>query len=193
MSIEIVFPPISEDQVSKDLRHLTKAVKQVTGDYNVRGILGGEFGYGEEYKNDVFEMHPFYWGDCTCGWETLQFDFEDATPHEKHCYQSELKRRNPEDPYTEAAKLADEYGIPHQGCAIYCDCSYKALETQFYIDHPDHLKGCKITEPNFVHYASGFEVSWYKYIGRGMEVNKDLTLKQWASILEECLLSLKSQ
>ena len=193
MSIEIVLPPISEDQVSNDLRHLTKAIKQLTGEDNIHGILGGENGYGEEFRNDVFEMHPFWWGDCTCGWDDMQYDFEENNPHEEHCYQSELKRRNPESPYTEAAKLAEERGLPLQGSAIHCDCAHKELENEFYAEHPSHESGCKIMEPNFIHYGSDFQVSWYKYIGRGMEVNRDLTLAQWASILEECLLSLKSQ
>lgn len=192
MTIEIVLPPISDDQISNDLRHLTKAIKQVTGNDNVYGILGGEDGYGEEFRNDTFEMHPFYWGDCTCGWDDMQVDFEQNNPHEEHCFQSELKRRNPEEPYSEAAKLAEERGLPMQGCAIHCDCSYKALETEFYAEHPSHESGCKIEEPNFVHYASNFEVRWYKYIGRDMEVNRDLTSKQWNDILEECLMSLKT-
>ena len=192
MTIEIVLPPTSENQISKDLRNLTKEIKLFTGNDNVHGILGGEFGYGEEFKNDVFEMHPFWWGDCTCGWDEMQYNFEENNPHEEHCYQSELKRRNPESPYTEAAKLAEERGLPMQGSAIHCDCRYKALETQFYIDNPNHMQGCKITEPNFVHYASNFQVSWYKYIGRDMEANKDISLKEWIGVMEECLKSLKN-
>lgn len=26
--------------------------------------------YGVDFKNDVFSLFPFYWGDCTCGSET---------------------------------------------------------------------------------------------------------------------------
>lgn len=192
MKIEIILPHISDDQISKDLRHITKTLVELTGENDVQGFLGGEFGYGQEFRNDVFEMHPFWWGDCTCGWDDMQFDFEENNPHDEHCFQSELKRRNPDDIFDGAIALADERGISRHGCYSYCNCNYKVLEDEFYAEHPNHESGCKIVAPNFLHYASDFQVSWYKYIGRDMEVNRELTLKQWADILEECLNSLQN-
>lgn len=50
-----------EGVVARDLvdvtRHLDRAGHQAEA-----GALGGRFGYGVEYENDVFEMHPF----CYC-------------------------------------------------------------------------------------------------------------------------------
>ena len=42
--------------------------------------------------------------------------------------------------------------------------------------------------PNFKY--KDVEVRWYKYLGRGMEVNQDLTPTKWAAIFEDCLKSL---
>ena len=219
MSIEIVLPPISDDQVSNDLRHLTKAIKQLTGEDNVYGILGGEFGYGEEFKNEVFEMHPFYWGDCTCGFDDKEYDLSKTLSHEGHCYQTEVNQRLEAEGFKVDAdgwledegdfdldlsqkyherksqvsmEVAQKYGLPEIGLYVHCTCSYRQSEQEWYAEN-DHIPECPIVVPNFRHFESDFQVSWYKYIGRGMEVNKDLTMKQWASIVEECLLSLKSQ
>lgn len=44
------------------------------------------------------------------------------------------------------------------------------------------------TEPNFRHKASGATVTWYKYIGRGMEVSE----ADWPAIFAECFDSLQA-
>ena len=45
--------------------------------------------------------------------------------------------------------------------------------------------------PNFYHKATGFKVWWYKYIGRSVEVNKELTKDELDKIEKECIESLK--
>ena len=35
-----------------------------------------------------------------------------------------------------------------------------------------------------------FEVSWYKYLGRGMSINREITAKEGAEMLNECLDSI---
>jgi hypothetical protein len=44
--------------------------------------------------------------------------------------------------------------------------------------------------PNFFHKPSGFELRWYKYIGRGMSVNRRVTLAEFQAIFDECMASL---
>lgn len=53
-----------------------------------------------------------------------------------------------------------------------------------------HSKDCEVGKPNFLHKPSGFEVRWYKHIGRGMEANKIISYKEWGNIICECLKSL---
>ena len=44
--------------------------------------------------------------------------------------------------------------------------------------------------PNFKHYESGLEIRRYKYIGRGMSVNKPTCPRCFANIFADCLNSL---
>ena len=41
--------------------------------------------------------------------------------------------------------------------------------------------------PNFWYKPLDFKVWWYKYIGRGMEINKELTAIQLATMVIDCL------
>jgi len=44
--------------------------------------------------------------------------------------------------------------------------------------------------PNFKHYASGLEIRWYKYIGRGMSVNRAICPYCFMPVLAACLNSI---
>lgn len=67
--IKIITPSVASSKIELDLVKLTeRLVKTKKCDW-VGGILGGEFGYGCDFKNKVFEMRPFYWGECDCGGE----------------------------------------------------------------------------------------------------------------------------
>lgn len=68
MSVTIVLPERSEDEISEGLRALTKALHGAGIDVTGWG-LGGENGYGANYENDVFMMHRFCWCEReTCPW-----------------------------------------------------------------------------------------------------------------------------
>jgi len=123
--------PLSEWLVA-----LTEQVCKVTGCETGYG-LGGRFGYGENYENDVFSMHRFCW--C---------EGEDC-------------------PWCRACACGDDYA-----------------------ENP--CKNCKerpARAPNFLHKASGASITWYKYIGRGMEVDQ----ANWPVIMQECFASLAVQ
>lgn len=130
--VQIVLPPRDRDFLSESLRMLTRAIceahPEIEGGYG----LGGEFGYGETFENDVFSMQRYYWGDCTCG-------AMDTGPDE-----------------------------PERDCEPTC---------------PMQL-------PNFRHKASGFEVRWYKWIGRGNELKNEP--KDLDAVMTECLSSLSN-
>lgn len=84
------------------------------GLYSISEALGNERpGYACDFENDVFEMHPYWWGD------------EDAPEAER---------------------------------------------------------------PNFRHKASGLEISWYKYIGRGMSGPERPS--NWPQIVADCISSV---
>lgn len=52
--------------------------------------------YGEPFENEVFAIFPYYWGDCTCGYDRKEQRWEIENEHEPHCCQSALKREQAE-------------------------------------------------------------------------------------------------
>lgn len=128
--ITIILPPRDEDFLSESLRLLTRKICEAHPDIEGAYGLGGEFGYGENFDNEVFTMRRQYWGDCTCG-------AMDTGPDE-----------------------------PERDCDPTC---------------PMQL-------PNFRHKASGFEVRWYKWIGRSNETANEPD--DIGRVITECIASL---
>ena len=135
-TMQIVTPPRSDDSISDGLVELTEAIhKSGKADGSAGGFLGGEFGYGANYENDVFMIHRYCW----CEKDECPWCGGDAGPMSAHSL---------------------------------------------------YWSDGNTTAPNFLHKPSGSRVWWYKYIGRGMEVE----LKQeWPAILADCLKSLESK
>lgn len=163
--IQIVLPECSEDKISADLRYLTQVLEGQGADIS-GGLLGGEFGYGAYFENDTFMMHPFCWCEqddcewcrgCTCPEGAYEYRVEGIKVHE----------------FSQWLEAYDK-GLSRETV------------------HHDHLKcdyckGLVGHAPNFLHKPSGTKVRWYKYIGRGMEVN---LLGDWLAIFNDCLNSI---
>ena len=199
--IRIVLPAISDDQISNDLRWLTETLMS-QGAETTGGFLGGEFGYGADFDNEVFTMFPFYWGDCECGRDKAEWQWEEDHDHAYICYQNEIIRRGFIDfdtPTTLAWKEKEthnrvitrmvclEMGLdPDFGSWVHCTCGRDSAWEEWQIANP-HNELCGVARPNFLHKPSGSRISWYKYIGRGMET--DLKA-DWRTILAECVASV---
>lgn len=52
--------------------------------------------YGEEFANKVFAIFPYYWDDCTCGYDQKEQRWNEENKHEPQCYQSALNREQAE-------------------------------------------------------------------------------------------------
>lgn len=52
---------------------------------------------------------------------------------------------------------------------------------------------CDGDAPNFLHKKSGFCLNWYKYIGRGMTVNKKISGRELKEIVQDCLVSVSQK
>lgn len=214
--VNIILPPVASTTIDHDLVALTQAIhERFHGDEDYFYGLGGEYGYGTDYENDVFAMRRFYWGDCVCGW-TEAWDALVEESEDSDCYQVELEQRSFEAGvcYCHHAdnglddderqkrqdaiykELTAKYGLPMNGCAVHCTCTRKARVDALWEAHkygPDgHAEDCPIVLPNFHHKPSGLKVEWYKWIGRSMEFNQQPTSPEWGRILEECYASLAS-
>lgn len=185
-------------RIANRLREITQAVCETTGQPDSLGLLGGAYGYGADFENDTFSIMPFYWDDCTCGWEERYDEWHDANPHAEDCYQSELRRRGywnypkwddfnpglPSHDETTVYQLAREWELPEQGCAIHCTCGLndRSIEWQRNNLHPIE---CPVVRPNFHYKPTGTMIWWYKYIGRGMDWNGIEPTYGWENVCIE--------
>jgi len=232
IKIKIICPPIASTDIELDLVNLTEyLVKNGKAEW-VGGILGGEFGYGCHFKNKVFEMRPYYWGECDCGWEEFFNENDFKEKHSKRCYQSLVDKelikngwKKNKWNYLEAPKklswdqatriknkirkkYCKQFGLEFpNGSAIHCSCGRDNRWRDWFIKKVKEFRGniCKIDEsnlpnphkdtcslvlPNFKHYKSGLEIRWYKWIGRNMGYNKQISKKEWIKIFKECIKSI---
>jgi len=218
--IEIIIPPVTFGDTESDLAKLTEyLVKNGRAEW-IGGILGGEFGYGCDYKNKVFEIRPYYWGECNCGFDDKyerEYDkWSKKHKHSKDCYQTlvdnELIENGwkidknlgflcaPKDlTYAQYEKIEDKIRKKYckkleltfpDGCAIHCTCDYEKELEKFSDKMGDHKDTCALILPNFKHYKTGLEIRFYKYIGRDMEYNKKVPKKEWKKIFKECINSI---
>lgn len=218
--IKIITPPVAEDQIDCDLVNLTETIWNVhhAGERYCYG-LGGEFGYGVNFKNDIFEMFPYYWGECTCGIEEAMGEKEiewcNANPHSEDCFDTKLsaweKEWETRYPNTKSGEVyikaldtwcKSQGQKGYGGCVLICTCGRNKRYTEWSnkflndfhktnVDQPYyHAPTCLVEKPNFIHFKSGLEIRWYKWIGRDTEINQDLTIKEWNQIYQECLNSL---
>ncbi len=80
MDVTIVLPECSNDDISEGLRTITKAIHDKKLAHEVYGVLGGEFGYGRDFENEVFKMHPYCW----CDSEDCKWCGDENAPHFLH-------------------------------------------------------------------------------------------------------------
>lgn len=90
-----------------------------------------------------------------------------------------------------AKALCKKHGIPWNkgwGSAVHCTCG---LTAEAQAADLGHLPTCSHELPNFRHKASGFEVRWYKWIGRDNETVGDPP--PLAAMLAECLADIAAK
>jgi len=220
--LTIVIPCGDDSELSNALRKLTQAIDFIgAADGHAGGLFGGEWGYGANYENDVFMLHRYCWceeDDCLwCGGSTCRAEIERA-PHSQTCYQTRLqalkerhgRRLSGSEWYVtygnkayERARdaLCAELSVdPLNGCEAHCTCGsdaewwrrYDACECDWHMGRGRYRFGPAVGAPNFWHKASGAQVRWYKYIGRGME-RTEPDGASWEDVFRSCLASLQAR
>lgn len=163
--------------------------------------------YGEDFENEVFSVFPYYWGDCDCGWEQtcgeLEKDWHDVHKHLPTCYQTEYQAiREKYDWLKEEKKhdkavreLCKKHGVSYPfGSAVHCTCPYEK-EWESFCERTikkigEHPETCPTMRPNFHHKPSGYKIKWYKYPLRDSYANKELNIKEFGKIIDDCIKSL---
>lgn len=162
--------------------------------------------YGTEYSNDIFEMHPYYWGDCTCGFDEEESEWCNTHSHTENCFHTKYHKFKEKlegqniNPYGKTRKqweqLALEFARKNgysrlEGIEIYCDCGYDAEYQRWRAEH-DHKPDCPIVVPNFWYKPTNFKLTWYKYIGRSISANQLVSNAEFRKIILHCLDSAKA-
>lgn len=156
-----------ERLVAGDLRHLTRMLVEEHGAETSGGLLGGDYGYGVHVDNEVFMMHPYCW----CEREDCPWCLGCSCPSDAFRYFDHDGRELDEERLRQGVTVdfRRTEAIPERRCA--------------------HCRGEVDPEPNFRHKATGFEVRWYKYLGRGMELSHyDLNL--WLQVARDCRMAV---
>lgn len=154
-----------EPEISDGLRLLTERIAQVGGSIS-GGMLGGEFGYGGYWAvPGTWGMHPYCWCEQDdCPWCTSCTCPEEAIIYEVDGQPVDFEFWV----RTDASKWAVRR-VESLTCA-WC-------------------RGDRLQAPNFWHEPSGSWISWYKYIGRDMDIHLNAP---WADILADCLASVEA-
>jgi hypothetical protein len=154
------------------------------------------------YENEVFAIRSYYWGDCTCGFEEKDWKWSEDNKHKPHCYQTDYNNL-PEDVRSAWGKdkakhdraikeICLRHGIEWNGglgCAVHCTCGYQD-DYQKFREENDHDKNCPIVLPNFEHKPSGYWLKWYKYPLRDSYASKEIGLKEFRKIIDDCIRSV---
>lgn len=188
-----------ESYVAERLYKLSEMLGKKNPDSQAHGLLGGEWGYGQDFKNEVFEMHPYWWGECTCGFDESDLSWSEIHLHTTPCffnrYMAEEKRLASDvvsfdkrhDLMTEWAK-ANGYADAPNGMAVHCDCGVHEEYAAWRNDN-NHASDCREAIPNFK--CGDLEIRWYKYIGRGMSINREVSRAKLRRIFRKCRQSIK--
>jgi hypothetical protein len=190
--------------VADDLRDLTEVLVTKHNRDHVGGLLGGEWGYATDFSNDTFELHPFYWGDCTCAHDAADTEWWNTHEHADACYQQVIRARGfidwddqPDMDYHERSahnlaitdSVCAEMGLdPENGSYVHCTCTHDSEYAAWRAANGHDETICAMDRPNFRHKPTGSTVSFYKYLGRGMKVT--LQGLPWKQVYQDCLDSL---
>lgn len=156
---------------------------------------------GYNAETPVFVSRNYYWGDCTCGHEDAEDQWDADHPHGLGCFhlryqaeQANLKamRLDFEQQHDRLTKWAVANGYPDApiGMAFHCDCGKQTAREAWYQAHP-HPATCPTQLPNFVYKPTGFEVSWYKYPFRGATANREISRQELKAMVDDCIASLR--
>ncbi len=144
--------------------------------------------YGVEFENDVFQVMPYWWGDCTCGaecpkhsgdcdivtkwndWIEARLDYCSGMPDENGFAEVNL------DKFPEFEK---RHPAPECTCAA----------EENWQEKEEHEQDCKLIAPNFLFKPTGFSIQWYKYPLRDSYMSQNVTLDEFRKIVSQCVES----
>jgi len=151
----------------------------------VGGFLGGKYGYGADFENEVFMMKSFCWcGEEDCPWcATCECEYEyyiDDRVVDFDEWVSFFEEQLGECPVDDEEQCAEWERAAEE--------LNKRRSTKLVKVCDNCKRGWPL--PNFWYKPSDLRITWYKYIGRSMEYNKKVSDEEWDKIFKHCLDSI---
>jgi hypothetical protein len=159
-----------------------------------------EWEHYEEYDLDLpgVTYHPYYWGDCTCGFEALDEQWDQQHDHNPECFSTRYRAKQ-KDLETDDWGSASEqltawakkngYADAPNGMAVYCDCGLNKEYNEWRGAY-DHTASCPTVRPNLA--FEGVEIRWYKHPRRGLSSNKRMASDQWVEWFDRFLAVIQA-
>jgi hypothetical protein len=210
--MEFIGPGTSDDPISIGLRMMTHQLRQLYPKANQgSGFFGGSFGYGVDFENSTFLMHHFCWcerddcmwcGGCSCERDDKVRYYIDGieVSGDEHWKRNEeflgplphvAKKQGTKDYEIYRAEWDARILERNRRWSTIYPAERHHCEPSGII--PDREAGPSSSDggaPNFWHKPSGFQVHWYKYIGRDNVASKQIGWPQWEIMLRACLASI---
>ena len=150
--IKLLFPVVTDQLINQMMYAISETILQSKGEST------DLYSYGSYYKNDTFEMRPFYWGDCTCDYEPTLAKWEEENDHDPDCYQTIFHEMHYKDygnsfEYKDGHSFDDSCGCVDYlykkfkiskntpGAYIHCTCMHDA-HTRNFLNTISHSEGC---------------------------------------------------
>ena len=172
----------------------------------------GGYACKDDENKIIFEISPYYWGECTCGAEeendTMRQQLERDVFTKK-----EIETLYTFPPFCEddcpASDIDDEEEIIKNKESILsiCTCGNKKKAIKYYEDmdkmghkleifnkrlkenHINHGTDCLLIKHNFIYHPEQedeFWIDWYKYPFRDSFCNRKITMEEFKDILRDC-------
>lgn len=143
---------------------------------------------------DVFELRPYYWGECECGFDQKSVEWSKTHFHTERCYQVKLyeweKSNGGHSIDKVPHELLKEFGLTEQGWGMHCTCQQDGEWIEF-LHNNFHTKDCELIKPNFWYKPTNLVIEWYKYPLRDSYSNRPFNEMELKEIFKVCRESMK--
>lgn len=192
--------PEAPEFMNDGLRQLTRHLMQAGYEEDRVGFLGGPDGYGVEFENEVFMMYPFCWCDdkdcpwcmqCDCPAEATKYyiDGKEVTYNKWiKFFDREIaffKNASVEEYEKAVERINKRRQIIHTPVCQFC--------TEGRFPETGAIPGKEA--PNFWFKGTDkhkpLRVWWYKWIGRDMVIDREISQNEWEEILSLCINSVE--
>ena len=178
---------------------------------NLKANKYGGYTCVDDNGKTVFEIFPYYWGDCTCGTDEYNLELEQKLKNkyftnqelniiesiedwcEDDCPASDLNENNINKTDEELESICT-CGIRHKNVLMHKQkLKYKDKIDKFNEELNNktiaHKDDCLLLKHNFIYHPDRpdeFWIDWYKYPFRDAYMNKNKTKKEIKDIWIEC-------